>query len=648
MPTRVGQQQNEGQHVVRFDSNSEFFILSTDAADAENQNGKVPMSAKSKTCCFVGLLLYLSLTADVVQTPCHAGVLLQAYYKRGDAGVPCPADPDSRVREFWWDHLARQASQLRDAGFTAVWLPPLTKGASGTFSVGFDEFDDYDLGSKNQRGTLPTRYGTREQLARCVAILRANGLDVYLDLVMNQRDGGNAKVYRYLDAIGNPQGGRFPKNPDNFHPNVPQDPGVFDDSSQFGDDLAPINGKPPGYVSAGLKDAADWTTRALDVQGYRFDDAKGVSTVFARDLFNHGTLRDKFVVGEFFDGDVGKVRGWIGDVQSRCSAFDFPLRLNFLQPMCNNAGFFDMSQLDHAGLSGVDPLHSVTWVENHDTDSNFLRIVKNKPQAYAYILTSEGYPSVFYKDYSTDPGCYGLKNVLVNLMWIHENLAAGPTQQRWKDHDVFAFERLGGRHLLVGLNNNGIAARAITVDSGFGPNTNLHDYTGHAPDIRTDGAAKASITIPKNEGGFGYVCYSAPGIQGGPHPVRHDVTQDYEGAPDLDIPAASDSGFVQIGRVYAASGTNLHGVLHYDSSSLAPASSLVLEIDNPGANPLVTKTYTKDTPPGDAIAAAVKNTGFLTIRIRSTNSPPGRPRHSYRFTVTYRAPETIVSELNGP
>ena len=80
------------------------------------------------------------------------GVLLQAFYKRANRGVPCPLDGDHGA-PFWWDHLAAQAQPLRRAGFTAVWLPPPLKGASGVASVGYDPFDDYDLGSKNQRAT---------------------------------------------------------------------------------------------------------------------------------------------------------------------------------------------------------------------------------------------------------------------------------------------------------------------------------------------------------------------------------------------------------------------------------------------------------------------------------------------------------------
>ncbi len=221
--------------------------------------------------------------------------------------------------------------------------------------------------------------------------------------------------------------------------------------------LAPIHGKPPGYVFEGLLASADWLTRALDIQGFRLDFVKGISTDFLSALLQHGALKDTFAVGEFFDGNVALVHDWVANprgMHGRASAFDFPLR-GLLCQMCNNAGSFDMSQLDNAGLVGIDPQHAVTFVENHDTDTGHGPIFRNKPQAYAYILTSEGYPCVYYKDYSTDPGCYGMKKIIDNLIWIHEKLANGPTQRRWKDHDVFAYERLGGPHLLVGLNNHG-------------------------------------------------------------------------------------------------------------------------------------------------------------------------------------------------
>ena len=339
------------------------------------------------------------------------------------------------------------------------------------------------------------------------------------------------------------------------------------------------------------------------------------------------------------------MREWISGpigMNNRANAFDFPLRFNGLAPMCNNAGFFDMSQLDHAGLAGADPLHAVTFVENHDTDIK-QPIVRNKPQAYALILTAEGYPCVFYKDYSTDPGCFGMKKTTDNLIFIHEKIAEGTTQQRWKDHDIFAYERMGGRHLLVGLNNNGIADHTITVDTGFGPNATLHDYTGHAADVRTDGAGKATIKVPRNNGGFGYVCYSRPGIDGGFSPGGHDTTQDYEGAEDLDIKPADDAALVPVCRVYCAAGRPIKGALRFDTTGWSDATSIVLELDDPDGAKVATHEYHKATPQGEALSATATRTGFYAFRIRSSQTPAGSPKPSYKLSVTYRAPQTLES-----
>src|SRR5947207_104143 len=154
------------------------------------------------------------------------GVLLQAAYRRGKGiSVPSPADGD-RTIPWWWDKLAREANALRLSGFSAILLPPVLKTSAGAFpgADGYGPFDDYDIGNKDQAFSVPTRFGSREQLQRCVAIMRANGIDVYLDTVPHQRDGGNDFVYRYLGANRVPNVGRFPKDKLCFFPNVPRDP----------------------------------------------------------------------------------------------------------------------------------------------------------------------------------------------------------------------------------------------------------------------------------------------------------------------------------------------------------------------------------------------------------------------------------------
>jgi glycosidase len=97
-----------------------------------------------------------------------------------------------------WNEVTEKVPEIAEAGYTSLWLPPPAKGNAGGFSIGYDLFDPFDLGDKNQRGTVATRYGTKEELQRMVALAHRFGLRVYFDNVMNHRGpdvpGFNASV----------------------------------------------------------------------------------------------------------------------------------------------------------------------------------------------------------------------------------------------------------------------------------------------------------------------------------------------------------------------------------------------------------------------------------------------------------------------
>jgi galactose oxidase len=583
------------------------------------------------------------------------GVLLQGFYKLppNDA-VPSPADGKPGI-PWWWDHIATQAKAFSLAGFTAIWLPPMLKTSSGATAGadGYGPFDDYDIGSKKQKGTIPTRFGSREALQRCAAILRANGLDIYLDMVEHHRSGDGAKppdafVFRYLGANGTPGTGRFPKNPSNFLPQVPRDPdlgGPPADDFPFARELAPINAKPKDYVFNNLIDACDWITRNIDAQGYRLDDVKGLSTDFLLPFLSRKAMAGKFAVGEFFDGNRLLVNQWIFNpkgMQGRPSAFDFPLKF-LLTSMCNNPGRFNMADLDHAGLTGISPLNSVTFVENHDTDlQNSQKIVTNKLLGYAYVLTSEGYPTVFYKDYSTDSGCYGLKPQIDNLIWVHEALANGPTEQRWKDFDVFAYERTGGSRLLVALNNDPSGAHNIQVATGFGANVHLKDYTGHGPDVFTDNNGNVSISVPANTNGLGYVCYSRVGQDRALTTGSHAVKQDFEGALDLDILPAMNGKTVGAGRIWCAANSQISASLTVERTGWDGASKIDLTLVAPD-NTQKTLTVTSASPANAALQANTNQEGFYTLQISASALPTANLNPPYKLSATYSAPQTFLA-----
>jgi glycosidase len=83
-----------------------------------------------------------------------------------------------------WAELTRKMPELAEVGYNSLWLPPPTKG-SGGLSVGYDLWDRFDLGGKDQRGTVRTRYGTEEELLELVRVAHRFGIRIYFDNIMN-------------------------------------------------------------------------------------------------------------------------------------------------------------------------------------------------------------------------------------------------------------------------------------------------------------------------------------------------------------------------------------------------------------------------------------------------------------------------------
>ncbi|QTN33380.1 hypothetical protein HZ994_14000 [Akkermansiaceae bacterium] len=83
-----------------------------------------------------------------------------------------------------WKEIERKMPELAEAGYQSLWLPPPTKG-SGGLSVGYDLWDRFDLGSKDQRGSKRTRYGTEEELLSLMKAAHRFGIRVYFDNIMN-------------------------------------------------------------------------------------------------------------------------------------------------------------------------------------------------------------------------------------------------------------------------------------------------------------------------------------------------------------------------------------------------------------------------------------------------------------------------------
>ena len=91
-----------------------------------------------------------------------------------------------------WRRMGERAEELAKLGFTAVWLPPAYKGQAGATDVGYGVYDLWDLGEFDQKGTVRTKYGTREDYVAAVKALQDAGVQVLGDIVLNHKMGGDA------------------------------------------------------------------------------------------------------------------------------------------------------------------------------------------------------------------------------------------------------------------------------------------------------------------------------------------------------------------------------------------------------------------------------------------------------------------------
>ena len=103
----------------------------------------------------------------------------------------------------WADTLHNKAANIGDAGFTYMWLPPLSRASFGSGSNGYDPQDLYDLGIPSQGAT---GFGTRAQVDAVISAFAANGVDAVADVVYNHRDGGapedNPSVEGWIENLG--------------------------------------------------------------------------------------------------------------------------------------------------------------------------------------------------------------------------------------------------------------------------------------------------------------------------------------------------------------------------------------------------------------------------------------------------------------
>lgn len=401
-----------------------------------------------------------------------------------------------------WDKVTKDAKHLNSIGITSVWLPPAYKGASGKNDVGYGVYDLYDLGEFDQKGSIPTKYGTKDEYLNAIKTLKENNIQVLADIVLNHKLGADEteEVLAVQDDASNRNislseakpikawtkynfPGRQDKYSDfkwnwtHFHGvdwddatsttsiykfygkhwdnNVDKEKGNFDYLMGADIDLNNFD------VVTELKTWGRWYLNFTNVDGFRLDAVKHIRSEFFPEWLNflrQETGKELFAVGEYWSTNINTIVDYLNKTGKCMSLFDVPLHYNFYRASISN-GEFNMSDIFEGSLVEAMPEKAVTFVDNHDTEPGqaLESFIPDwfKPLAYSLILLrKDGLPTVFYGDYYGIPekNVESKKNFLDLVLKLRKEYAYGEQYDYFNNKNLIGFTRLGdSEHLNSGV-----------------------------------------------------------------------------------------------------------------------------------------------------------------------------------------------------
>lgn len=450
-----------------------------------------------------------------------------------------------------WKQLKQQAPELARNGITAVWIPPAYKASGGAEDVGYAPYDLWDLGEFEQKGTLPTKYGTKAELKAAIEALHENGVQVYADIVLDHKMGADEEeevIVREVDPNnrvvkeGDPKPimaathfffpGRQKKHSD-FEWHWYHFSGVDGPDGNGGQAVYLFEGKEWAKEVDGEKGNFDylmgadldlsnpevmteltrwgkWFLKETGVDGFRFDAVKHMKFGFYKNWLHklrENAEEELFSVGEYWNGSVDALTNYIRATEERFSLFDVPLHYRLLNAATSN-GEFDMRTIFDDTLTKAYPNLSVTFVDNHDTQpgQSLESFIPDwfKLQAYSLILLREaGYPCVFYGDYygiphsSEDPK----KSALDKLLRARHGLAYGEQRDFFEDRNLIGWTREGDdahpdSGLAVLLTNGSGGTRQLFIGEKNAGRYMRQIFDEEARPLRVDEAGHILLDVP--------------------------------------------------------------------------------------------------------------------------------------------------------
>jgi alpha-amylase len=463
----------------------------------------------------------------------------------------------------FWKKVKDDAKHLADIGINAVWLPPAHKGKEGGNASGYDVYDIYDLGEFDQKGSVRTKFGTKREFKAAIKALHDNGIQVYVDIVLNHM-GGADEIERIQVRRVDPENRNefiseafdidaftkftFPGRQGKYSKFIwdhrcftgvdyAHDLGetaIFSILNEYGELWEDVIDEEKGNydylmfcdiefrnpaVREELKRYGAWYLKQTGFDGVRLDAVKHIAPQFYVEWLDHmrSIKPDLFAVGEYWaPGDLPLLLKYIEATGGRMSLFDAALHHNF-HHASQGGKDFDLTTILNDSLVQVRPDLSVTVVDNHDTQP--LQSLEApveawfKPHSYAItLLREQGYPCIFYPDmygaHYVDKGRDGndheifldKTDALEELIRLRKEYAYG-TQRDYFDHpNCIGWTR-------EGTDENERSGLAVLLSNGEEGFKHMEIGKRHAGKVFVDYLHKRNEEITIDENGWGeFLC----------------------------------------------------------------------------------------------------------------------------------------------
>ncbi|WYZ39999.1 hypothetical protein EsH8_IV_000340 [Colletotrichum jinshuiense] len=448
-----------------------------------------------------------------------------------------------------WRRLRRALPALKSIGVSSLWLPPGSK-AKDPESNGYDIYDAWDLGEFNQKGSVPTKWGTKGDLVSLAAEAEKNGIGLLWDVIHNHRAyADSTEMVKVVEVdprdrridITDPyeieawtkfnyeaRGGKYSKftyNKTHFNGTdwnqINSKRAIYryvEDGKNWHQDVGTSQGN-ADYLMLENLDYTNpevvkeqhqwgrWIVEELGLRGFRVDAVQHISWNFINEWaksLKKFSQNDLMFVGEFWHGDVRVLTNWLDSMHSFFNLYDVPLMYHLARLSWHEDT--DLREVFNNTLVQQRPNNAVTFIRNHDTqkgqamdtsiNSGFM------PLAYALLLLRrDGHPCVFFGD------LYGIGlphpeapiQGLPDLVLARKLYAHGKQDDYFERHDCIGWVRRGtdekpdGLAFIMSWSRDEDGQTQICMEVG----------RNHAGEVWTDALGLESTAVVIDENGIG-------------------------------------------------------------------------------------------------------------------------------------------------